>query len=318
VTAPERPQDWPSPAEFIEEARKHGGGLLGPQAKLGPYTGIAGFTTAAEVRSVAADAYTISGFGTPHFGQRRLAIGVLVSWETLNGEAPRKYPERYPPIGRVREILDAAAEPYVHRSPWQPENEGTVFDLKARCLRLIHYNSKEPNLLAQLDRLCEIAGENIDGFQLNMAWPPEDDLKWWAEEHPTMRLILQVNRKMFSNVVRSPQLLMIEIDKRKYLPSITDILFDMSGGAGQPADLTEARTVLEALYGAFGGLVGIGLAGGLEWHSLWKLQPLFDRWPDLSIDAEGRLRDKSDALNAEMAREYARRAFGVMPLRKPG
>lgn len=291
-----------------------------------PYTGIAGFTTAEEVRSVAADAYTISGFGTPRYGGRRLAIGVLVSWETLNGEAPRRYPERYPAVGKVRGILDAAAEPYHHRAEWQGEDEGTTFDLKSRCLRLIHYNSKEPNLLAQLDRLCEIAGPHLDGFQLNMAWPPEDDLESWMKDHPAMRLVLQVNAKMFSNVARKPQLLVDEIAKR-YLPwCVTDILFDMSGGAGQKADLAEAGAVLETLYGAFGDQLGIGLAGGFDWQNVADLKPLFERWPDLSIDAEGRLRDLfydpkdkkkvvADVLG-DSAREFARRAFGVMPHRQ--
>ena len=290
-----------------------------------PYTGIAGFTTAEEVRSVAADAPTIACYGTPHFGRRRLAIGVLVSWETLNGEAPRRFPERYPAVGKVRGILDAAAEPYHHRAEWQGEDEGTTFDLKARCLRLIHYSSKEPNLLSQLDRLCEIAGSNLDGFQFNMAWPPEDDLKSWTMDHPTMRIILQVNGKMFSNVSRKPQLLVDEIAKR-YLPhGPTDILFDMSGGAGQKIDLVETEAAVDALHSAFGGQLGIGLAGGFDWQSVADLKPFFEKWPDLSIDAEARVRDRfcdpkdkkeviADVLG-EAAREYARRAFGVMPLR---
>src|SRR5687768_4904826 len=88
-----RPHDWPSPTEFIENARKHGVGLLGPQAKIDAYTGIAGFMSPAEVKAVVADAYTISGFGTPIYGGRTLAVGVLVSWETLCGQ-PAERPGR--------------------------------------------------------------------------------------------------------------------------------------------------------------------------------------------------------------------------------
>lgn len=325
MTDKDKPQDWPGPddldpgslAEMMRKARAHGVGLLGPQAQVRAYDGIAGFMSPEEVRAVAADSGVIATHGTPHFGGRRLAIGVLVSWKTLNGQ-PAGQPSRYPKLERVREIIDAAAEPYHHKAPWQPETEGTVFDLQSRCLRIIHYNTREPNLLAQLDRLCEIAGPNLDGFQLNMVWPPEEDIRSWAQDHPTMRIILQVNRSMFSNVARKPQLLTGEI-ARRYYPWITDILFDMSSGTGAPADLDEASAALVALYEAFGGAekggLGIGLAGGLDPVSVWNLKPLFERWPDLSIDAEGRLRDKNDAMDCEKAREYVRRAHGVMPLR---
>lgn len=332
MTTP-KPPDWPGPDElekpsvktFIDEARRHGVGLLGPQAEITPYTGIAGFSSAAEVRAVAADAYTLSGFGTPHYGRRKLAIGVLVSHETFSGQAPRKFPERYPAIGKVRGIIDAACQPYVHRAPWQPETEGTTFDLKSRTLRLIHYNGPGEGLCARLDALCEIGGPNLDGFQLNMPWPPTEEMKLWATDHPTMRLILQINRKMYANVASTPQRLVNEIAK-SYMPwCLTDMLFDLSGGGGQKIGLAQAEEVLDALYGAFGDQVGIGIAGGLDWQSVWDLKPLFQKWPDLSIDAEGRIRDVftdpkdkekilSDTLG-DAAREYARRAFGVMPRR---
>lgn len=319
MTDKNRPQDRPSSSASVEEAKRRGAGLLGPQAAVAPYVGIAGFMTPQEVRAVAADAYTIGGFGTPTYGGRKLAIGVLASWKTLNGVPPGN-PKRYPKIEEVRSILDAAAAPYAHRSPWQPATEGTDFDLKARCLRIIHYNSREPNLVAQLDRLCEAAGPNLDGFQLNIAWPPEEDVRWWADDHPTMRVILQVNRAMFSNVARNPQLLAGEL-RKKYWPRVTDFLFDMSGGTGASVDIAEATRVLEALYGAFGGAAAgganIGIAGGLGPSAVVALKPLFERWPDLSIDAESGVRDKDDALDGEKARQFVHRALGVMPPAPP-
>ena len=327
MTDKQRPPDWPGPGDLekpslkklMEEGRKHGVGMAGSQAKVVPYTGVTGFMSPEDVKAVCADAYTISGFDTPIYGGRKLAVGVLASWKTLIGE-PAGQPGRYPKIEDVRAIIDAAAEPYGHYSPalGQKPSDGTTFDLKARCLRMIHYNSKEPNLFAQIDRLCEIAGPNLDGFQLNMVWPREDEIRSLAQDYPTLRFILQINSRMYASVSRSPQLLATEIAK-KYSPWVTDVLFDMSGGTGQPADLADAERALEALYmtlgGADGGGTNIGVAGGLDWHSVVGLKRLFDRWPDLSIDAEGRLRDKADALNCEMAREYVRRAAGVMPHR---
>jgi hypothetical protein len=328
--------DWPGPIdleqptlkELFAKKRASGYDPVGlPMGRITPYTGIAGFTSAREVRAVAADTYTISGFGTPLYGRRQLAIGVLVSHETFSGAPPRKFPERYPAIGEVRKILDAASEPYVHRAPWQLETEGTTFDLHSRCLRMIHYNGPGVGLCARLDQLCDIAGPNLDGFQLNMPWPPAEEMKAWAMDHPTMRLVLQVNRRMYANVAQTPQRLVDEIAKT-YMPwCLTDILFDLSGGGGRKIGLAQADEVLTALYGAFGGQVGIGLAGGLDWVAVWDLKPLFEKWPDLSIDAEGNIRDivrdpkdrekiLSNALG-EAAREYARRAFSVMTTREP-
>lgn len=327
------PADWPGPdelekppmAKFFAEARQHGIGLLGPQARILPYTGIAGFTTAQEVHRVVADSPTIFCFGTPHFGHRQLAIGVLVSQETMDGRPPRKYPDRYPAIDKIREIIDAASLPYVYRVSWQPKTEGTIFDLRKRCLRLIHYSGPGEGLCTRLDRLCEIAGPNLDGFQLNMVWPPAAELKSWAMDHPTMRVILQVNRRMYAHVARTPKMLIDEIAKT-YLPwCITDILFDLSGGTGLKIDLAGAWLAIKGLYDAFGGQVGIGLAGGLDKNSVRELKPFFQKWPDLSIDAEGMIRDVIlDEKDPEkiiasslgtVAREYVRRSICIIPLR---
>jgi len=324
MTTPERPHDWPSASEFIENARKHGAGLLGPQAKVMPYVGIAGFTSVHEVRSIAADLYTVNPYGSPGIAGRRLAVGVLASWKTLNGE-PAGNPERYPKIEDIRALFDAAVEPIRHYSLGlgQQEGDGVTVPIDDRTLRLIHYNSREPNLVAQVDRLCEHAGPNLSGFQFNIAWPNEDDIRCLAQDYPTLRFVLQVNREMFSNVSRNPQLLVGEIGK-KYVPYVTDILFDMSAGTGTAVDMKEAEAVIEALYGAFGGAVkgglGIGLAGGLDYKNVYGLKPLFDRWPDLSIDAEGKVRDsyvnaKKETITYlnEGAREFARRALWLTP-----
>ena len=322
MTEKQRPHDWPSAADLIEEGRRHGVGLLGPQAPIIPYVGIAGFTTVHEVRSIAADLYTMSPYGTPQAGGRRLAVGVLASWKTLNGEAAGN-PERYPRIDDVRALFDAAVDPIRHYSPGlgQKEGDGTTLEIKDRTLRIIHYNSREPDLPAQVARLCEAAGPNLDGFQLNVVWPKSEEIRDIAQEYPALRLILQINREMYSNVGRNTQLLVNEL-RAKYFPHVTDFLFDMSGGTGAQMDMEEATRVLEALYASFGGVekggVGIGVAGGLEYRNVYGLKPLLDRWPDLSFDAEGRVRDsfvnaKKETVTwlNENAREFARRGIAT-------
>lgn len=318
MTDKNRPHDWPSASEFIAEARKRGVGLLGPQAKIVPYFGVTGFTRPEQVDNVL-DSYTTPAFGNPHFAPRQLMVGVLASWETLNGEKHPEYPERYPEIEDIPAIFAAASKTTCHAEPldeWPDRGLGPSYDLSQKTLRLIHYHTKEPNLLAQLDHLCEIAGQHLGGFQLNTVWPNADDIRWWAEDHPTMRIVLQINSQMFSNVARKPQLLVEEIGK-KYVPWITDVLFDMSGGAGQAIDLGEAGAVLEALYGALGDRLGIGVAGGLDHSGVVALKPLFERYPRLSCDAEAKIADKRGGVNGEAARYYLRNAFGIQPLAEP-
>ncbi len=325
MTTPDKPQDWPGPDEVARptlkemfEMKRRQGGM---HARVTPYVGVAGFTTVHEVRSIAADAYTIRPYGASGTGDRRLAVGVLASWKTLNG-APAGNPERYPPIERIRDLFDAAVEPALLGG--LGDDAGVVqMEIKDRTLRLIHYNSREPNRVAQVDRLCEIAGPNLGGFQFNIAWPKDEDIREISAEYPALRIVLQVNREMFSNVSRSPQLLAAEIRKR-YYPHVTDILFDMSAGTGVAVDMKEAASVIEALYGDFGGAVngglGIGIAGGLDYKNVYGLKPLFDRWPDLSIDAESGARDsykdtagKTVTYINEAGREFARRALWLTP-----
>jgi hypothetical protein len=300
--------DWPSPSD------------LDRRPKATPYVGIAGFTDPHEVRSIAADAYTIRPYGAPDIGGRRLSVGVLARWETLNGGPSAGNPDRHPKIEDIRALFNAAVEPSLVGGIGDNAGDAQLA-IKDRTLRLIHYQSREPNLVAQVDRLCEMAGPNLDGFQFNIVWPDPDDIREIALEYPTLRIIVQINGEMFSNVARNPQLLVKEL-AAKYAAHATDYLFDMSGGTGAAIDMKETTAVLDALYGAFGGAskggLGIGIAGGLDYKNVYGLKPLFERWPDLSIDAEGRIRDSYvDArketvtyLN-EGAREYARRGIAL-------
>lgn len=287
------------------------------ERRIVPYFGATGFTKPEQVDNVL-DSYTAPAFGNPHFAPRQLMVGVPASWETLNGDPHPQFPERYAKLEDIPAIFAAAAKTTRHSEPldeWPERRRGAEYDLSLKTLRLIHYSSKEPDLLSQLDRLCEIAGAHLDGFQFNTAWPPEDDLKSWAMDHPDMRLVLQVDSAMFSNLARKTPLLVGEIG-RKYMPWITDILFDMSGG-GRPLDPAEAGSVVEALYGAFGRSVGIGVSGGLDHAKVVDLRPLFERFPTLSCDAMTNIADKRGGVNGEAARYYLRNAFGIQPLAKP-
>lgn len=268
MTDKNRPSDNPSASEFIANSRRQGAGLLGPHAKVIPYIGVTGFMTATEVESARVD----MAFGCD-IESHQLAVGLLASWKTLTGQ-PAGQPKRYPKIEDLRAILDSMG------------------DSQGGCLRMIHYNSREPNLIAQIDQLCHLAGPNLDGFQLNIHWPDQGEIRCLASDYPGLRFILQVSATMYASVGRDPERLAAKIEK-DYGTSITDVLFDMSGGTGQPIDLNVAEKAIEVLYtrlaGANAGGIGIGVAGGLDEASALELRRLFERWSDLSIDAEDTL-----------------------------
>ena len=56
--------------------------------------------------------------------------------------------------------------------------------------------------------------------------------------------------------------------------------------------------------------VGLGVAGGLCAERLYLLDGLLDEFPNLSIDAEGRLRDANDQLDLSAAKDYVLGAIG--------
>ncbi len=279
-----------------------------------PYFGVTGFTSPAEVDNVL-DSYTTPAFMNPHLGNRQLMVGVLVSHKTLRGEAASS--ARYPQIKRVASIFAAAAKKTQHAVPlaeWPDRALGPVWDLKQRTVRLIHYNTAEPQLPAQLDRLLEIGGPHLSGIQLNIAWPAANELRAWKKHHAKrkLRLVIQINEAMFASCGRDPRALCEKLE-RAYEDVATDFLFDLSGGQGASPNREETARALSALCARFGTRKNIGLAGGLNHASALDLKPFFDGWPWLSIDAESKLRDKDDRLSGELARYYLRNAFGVLP-----
>ena len=125
-----------------------------------------------------------------------------------------------------------------------------------------------------------------------------------------MRIIIQISGKAFNQVDRDPQKLCDRL--ARYVGLMTHVLFDMSGGTGKPLDPDESIPVLEALYESFEYLQGIGVAGGLGPGTVHRLKPLIERFPDLSFDAEGRLRNEDDALDLKKTLPFLGESWQVL------
>lgn len=244
-----------------------------------PYIGITGFMKWEEVCSV-------SIFMPPSVDllpgslDRILMVGVSASLKTLRGRQ-NKWPNRYPKVEEISKI----------------------FCYESDVLNLIHYNTDEKETLAgQLDELIKHGGPNLHGFQLNIAWPSPIVLVAFRLLHPNKVIVLQVGSRAFQLVGHSPARLAKKVQD-EYQGLIDYILLDSSGGLGKIFEPERFREYLQALQEKNLG-IGLGVAGGLSAATLGILEPLAKDFPDLSIDAEGRLRDKNDCLDVVSAIKY--------------
>ncbi|MDO8571756.1 MAG: hypothetical protein Q7R79_03695, partial [bacterium] len=93
---------------------------------------------------------------------------------------------------------------------------------------------------------------------------------------------------------------------KTYEQLIDYVLLDPSGGTGKMFDPRVERTYLDKLADLG---VGLGVAGGLSPSTLHLLQPLINDYPNLCIDAEGRLRNQDDQLDLTVAGSYLQKAY---------
>lgn len=240
-----------------------------------PYIGVTGFMSQSEVEAI----MTL----LPQNCRHLLMVGVLASQRTLKGE-PQKRPNRNPKKEDIENIFPAP-------SIWPASGNRTT-------LNLIHYNTKDNSDLS--DQLFWIMCPNCDGFQLNIAWPSKWELIYFLDSY-SMDIVLQVGGRAFGQFESSPAELAKKI--MDYRGLIDAVLLDMSGGLGRPMDAETLRPHLEAIRSAWPEL-GLGVAGGLSAETLHLAKPIIRDFPDISIDAEGRLRDADDRLDLEKTRAY--------------
>lgn len=248
-----------------------------------PYIGVTGFTTLEEVKSALAN--------FPVQPKRDLMAGFLVSWKSLRGFTLKpKWQRQFPKINDLEGLM--------------------VADL--RLLNLAHYSSEEgqeASLIEDLEKINDLSGHSLHGFQLNLAWP---SLELMEEFRSTMRgydatIILQLGQKAVELVGNTPKAVVEKLKVYANEGFIDGVLFDPSGGLGQAFDTERARQFLRAIAQACPDL-GLGVAGGLGPDSLGLVEPLLDELPHLSIDAQGQLRDANFDLDLDAVKQYLERS----------
>ena len=252
------------------------------EKRKGPYVGITGFMSAEEVATVLANTNLSQS-------EKLLMVGVLGSLKTMK-DLPNKWPNRYPKKDEISQIfLD-----------------------DPRCLNLVHYATGEKESLAdQLFQMVEIAGPNLHGFQLNVNWPDPKALDAFKNRYPEKVIVFAASKNVFESVNNSPVELAARM-KSEYEGLADYILLDPSGGHGIPFDADIARGYLEA-FSKYESIFTLGAAGGLGPDTLDLVRPLIGDFPNLCIDAEGRLRtaQPEDRLNIIQATSYVRQSLNM-------
>ncbi|NTW14814.1 MAG: hypothetical protein HGA38_00415 [Candidatus Moranbacteria bacterium] len=240
--------------------------------------------------------------------------GPYIGWTNANWtpELVRRALELVPETSRYRLMVGLPMGP-------------TVFDGDARlwgavknlCVRdprlfvLIHYGTSRPESLNNdLQALIVKSGQSPgpDGFQLNIPWPPLDELEKFRERHPEKHLVLQIGRQALSDLGNFGGLMERVAGKlRDYEPFIDAVLFDPSGGTGTPFNPKMAHDFLWKVRDCYPGL-GFGVAGGLgaDVESEAEARKLLRSYSGLSLDAEYRVKKPEDGFR------YLKAMFGLV------
>lgn len=249
-----------------------------------PYIGITGFMKRQEIIEV-------MSVVPKKMEKRKIMIGVLASGKTLKGGL-NKYPNHYPPVLTISQI----------------------FLRDYRSLNLIHYHTeREKNLEEQLLFLTALAGPNCQGFQLNMAWPDPASLERFHSYFKTgyrRTIVLQIGSEAFAKIDYSPDVLTDKITG-EYCGLIDYILLDLSGGKEMPFNPEFIGRCLHVLSQK-NLYIGIGIAGGLGPDNVGLIASLIKLYPDLSWDAEGRLRDENGKLDLEKTKNYLIESLAIL------
>lgn len=254
------------------------------------FIGITDFTTRAETEKMLAVLRRESGKQPI----RKLGVGVMMSHSTLNG-LPSRFTDVFPP----------------------KEDVADIFVDDPLTFNVLHYaDYRGIDISRSLSKAAKWGGQNIQAIQLDMTWPDPEEIEEFRDDYPNVKLILQVGKIAFEQIGENPKELVARL-KSYYYEDIDYVLLDKSMGQGRRMSaellLPFALAVNQELPD-----MGIITAGGLGPDTLHLVEPLLKVFPNLCIDAQGRLRPDisddpehciSEPIHWDLAQTYLVRAL---------
>ncbi|MHB0865971.1 MAG: hypothetical protein ACYC1Y_03700 [Minisyncoccota bacterium] len=225
-------------------------------------------------------------------GQNRfLHVGVMMSYKTLH-DIETKWSKAFPAKEAIAGIFGS--------------------DDVYNCLHYADYDHNS-NLGNTLARAISYGGIGINAMQLDMIWPDPGQVAHGI--HTSRRhieVILQVGKNAIEEANDDPQTVVQRLED--YDGVIHRVLLDKSMGRGLDMDAVALLPFARAIKERFPGL-GLTVAGGLGPNTMHLVEPLVAEFPDLSIDAQGKLRPSGSALDPidwDMAGEYLTKALSML------
>lgn len=264
-----------------------------------PYVGVTGMTDVDEMEKVV-DEFEEAGFPAgSNYGKERnhkLMVGVLASDKTRKGQevSNRRYPHR----SQWKDLFSAAQD---------------------KTYPMFHYNTHDKENLFEetVDLFDGIYDEDLcRGMQMNIVWPPVEEVENIKSNFPGTDLVLQLSDKSMSKEDYDNEKISDRVEN--YGNNIDYVLIDPSGGRGKEFDIDNSVELYRELEDND---FVLGFAGGLKFgNTAGKVARLCLRLESkcFAIDAESGLRDDKserygdDVLNMEKVKGYAREAASVL------
>ncbi len=222
--------------------------------------------------------------------KRRLHVGVMMSYKTLH-DIDTKWAKAFPEKEAIPQIF-ASKE-------------------TMNCLHYADYDAID--VYASLVRAIECGGEGITALQLDMVWPDPGHVESaLGVSGKQLEVILQVGKNALELMDNDPRAVVRRL--HAYRGTITHVLLDKSMGRGLGMDAEGLIPFARAIKDAYPELALVA-AGGLGPESLALVAPLAGEFPDISIDAQGKLRPSGNALDPidwDMAEAYLIKALQLL------
>ncbi len=251
-----------------------------------PYIGITDFMNPEQVKTMLALFISHRQVASV----RKLHVGVMMSYKTLHG-LPTKWVTAFPRNEAVCEI----------------------FIEHPLLLNVLHYADYDAvDVFNSLIRATAYGGKNLHALQLDMVWPDPILVHAYRKKHPHVQIIVQVNTRALELVSHDPAAMVKRL--AEYGDSIDYVLLDKSMGKGLGMDAHGLIPVARAIRDALPDL-GLVAAGGLGPKTFQLVTPLVQTFPDISVDAQGKLRPSGNALEPidwEMAGLYLKNATELL------
>lgn len=258
---------------------------------MNPYIGITDFTKFEQVEKM----LKVFDAHLPRGSNRKLHIGVMVSHKTLHN-IPNIWQDVFPAKGDIASIF-ASHEAY-------------------NCVHFADYGKHKATFVTHNDivETLHYAGENVHALQLDMTWPdPWQISQGIRHSGKKVEVILQIGKKSIEEIGDDPHDIVQMLSS--YEGVIARVLLDKSMGRGVGMVAQELIPLIHAIKAKYPTL-GISVAGGLGPTSIDLVRPIVEMYPDVSIDAQSKLRPSGSALDPvdwDMAAEYLVKALKLFP-----